>query len=81
MLWILLKDMTGEIYLHTQRNNCTEVCYGSRRWELAGRISVIYFFFSVIYIALRLSVLAPFGSFNLSEVNAPFRRAGSADSF
>ena len=42
---------------------------------------MIYFSFSVIYMALRLPVLAPFRSFNLGEVNAPFRRAGSADSF
>lgn len=81
MLWILLADMTREINLHTQRNNCTAVCYGNWRRELAAGISVIYSSFSVIYMALGLPVLAPFGSFNLSEVTAPFRRAGSADTF
>jgi len=42
---------------------------------------VIYSSFSVISIVLMLSVLAPFGSFSLSELTAPFRRAGSADAF
>lgn len=46
---------------------------------IEGGISVTCFSFTVIYKALRLPVLAPFGSCNLHKVNAPFRRAGSAE--